>query len=247
MQYHVATFHKCASNWTRRLFRDVADQRRMSIWVDQPNDAAINHCVDRGTEDVLCIYRNGIKRNFEFKANGDAPVVLCVRDPKDVLVSQYWSWKSTHVNNTDRINAVRAKLGNVDVREGLMILLDEDLVSFCTYVAEWPDPAQDSNIHLLRYESLLETFEPALQAAAQHIGLSLDAAYIATLREKYAFRNFANRDPGEEDRSSHYRKGVQGDWADHFDAALARAFDDRYGNVCDMLGYERADQALRRS
>jgi sulfotransferase family protein len=245
MQHHVATFHKCASNWTRRLFRDLADQRGMSIWVDEPNDASINQRVDRRSDDVLCIYRNGVFRHFKERANGPAPVVLCIRDPKDVLVSQYYSWKATHQNNTQRINDIRAKLANISVHDGLMLLIDEDLVSFCSCVREWPSAAEDANIHLLRYENLLEDFEPAFCAAASHLGLKLDDSYVADLEEKYSFRSIAKRDPGKEDKGSHYRKGVQGDWANHFDSVLAAAFDARYGDVCDSLGYSRAQHGLR--
>ena len=219
----------------------------MSIWVDEPNDAAVNKCVDRESSEELCIYRNGVRRHFEARTNGSARVVLCVRDPKDVLISQFFSWKATHINNTDRINSIRARLADISVRDGLMLLIDEDLVSFCGCVREWPRPSEDENVYLLSYEHLLENFEAAFRGAAQHLGLELEVSYVSALKEKYSFRSFAKRNPGEEDRGSHYRKGVRGDWINYFDAELAEAFDARYGDVCDMLGYRRAEQALVRS
>lgn len=47
------------------------------------------------------------------------------------------------------------------------------------------------------------------------------------------------RSRGSEDVSSHYRKGVPGDWVNHFTAAHAELFDQEYGDLLIRLGYER--------
>ena len=240
MQYHVVTFHKCASNWTRRLFRDVADSRDMNVWVDKPNDSAINTLVDRGSDDVLCLYRTGSRKGFDENAIGGTPVVLCVRDPKDVLVSQYWSWKATHRKNSLKIEKTRAKLADMSVREGMMLLIEENLIVFCSCARIWSGPAEDKRIYLLKYEDLLQDFKRAFSSAASHLGLDLDDEYLFALREKYSFRSITKRSPGEEKLSSHYRKGVSGDWANYFDDKLASTFNDSYGEICDKFGYPRA-------
>ena len=46
------------------------------------------------------------------------------------------------------------------------------------------------------------------------------------------------RKEGEEKVTSHYRKGVAGDWANHFTAEHVDAFKERYNDLLLQLGYE---------
>ena len=46
------------------------------------------------------------------------------------------------------------------------------------------------------------------------------------------------RTPGEEDRSSHYRRGQSGDWVNHFEPVHVEAFKERYNDLLLLLGYE---------
>jgi lipopolysaccharide transport system ATP-binding protein len=45
------------------------------------------------------------------------------------------------------------------------------------------------------------------------------------------------REPGYVDESSHYRKGVAGDWTNHFTPAVEREFKRRHGHLLIKLGY----------
>src|SRR5581483_5242515 len=56
---------------------------------------------------------------------------------------------------------------------------------------------------------------------------------------RHAFEKKAGgRRPGTEDVRSHYRKGVLGDWVNHFTPRHRRAFKERYGELLVHLGYE---------
>jgi hypothetical protein len=46
------------------------------------------------------------------------------------------------------------------------------------------------------------------------------------------------RNQGIEDVTSHYRKGVAGDWGHYFTSAHAETFADRFGDLLIKLGYE---------
>ncbi|NNE34596.1 MAG: hypothetical protein HKN13_05145 [Rhodothermales bacterium] len=50
------------------------------------------------------------------------------------------------------------------------------------------------------------------------------------------------RKKGVEDGNSHYRKGVAGDWVNHFDRKHCEAFIDRFSDVLQVTGYE-ADES----
>ena len=45
------------------------------------------------------------------------------------------------------------------------------------------------------------------------------------------------RAAGEEDRNSHFRKGIHGDWRAHFDADIVAAFRSHAGKHLDALGF----------
>ena len=47
------------------------------------------------------------------------------------------------------------------------------------------------------------------------------------------------RRPGEEARGEFARKGVSGDWENHFTRAAAEVFDSYAGNALVELGYEQ--------
>jgi hypothetical protein len=49
------------------------------------------------------------------------------------------------------------------------------------------------------------------------------------------------RRAGSEDTGSHYRKGVAGDWVNHFDDVHVKAFKDRFEGLIPKLGYEPDD------
>ena len=48
----------------------------------------------------------------------------------------------------------------------------------------------------------------------------------------------SGRKPGEEDVKSHYRKGVAGDWENHFNEEHKRFFKDNFNDLLIKLGYE---------
>jgi hypothetical protein len=52
------------------------------------------------------------------------------------------------------------------------------------------------------------------------------------------------RRPGEENASSHFRKGVAGDWAAHFDGEALARFETEAGALLQELGYAGAAAPL---
>jgi lipopolysaccharide transport system ATP-binding protein len=53
------------------------------------------------------------------------------------------------------------------------------------------------------------------------------------------FEARSGRRRGEEDVASHERKGVAGDWKNHFTDKVAKAFKDRFGELLVATGYEK--------
>ncbi|MDI1462035.1 hypothetical protein QEZ54_13755 [Catellatospora sp. KI3] len=67
----------------------------------------------------------------------------------------------------------------------------------------------------------------------------LPGAYVADTNARFSFARLAKgRERGQEDVHSHYRRGVAGDWRNHFDDTHLAAFRARYGDLVERLGYD---------
>ena len=71
--------------------------------------------------------------------------------------------------------------------------------------------------------------------------LRVDQARETALRcsEANSFEKYSGgRTAGQEDKENFFRKGVVGDWANHFDEASLAAFNMCTGDLMQDLGYE---------
>jgi hypothetical protein len=67
----------------------------------------------------------------------------------------------------------------------------------------------------------------------------LATPYVTSAMQRFSFSRLSQgRAPGEEDPTSHYRRGVAGDWRGHLKAEHLDAFRARYGDLVERLGYE---------
>ena len=56
--------------------------------------------------------------------------------------------------------------------------------------------------------------------------------------DRFSFERMTGRKRGTEDRSNFIRKGVIGDWANHFTRETAEIFDHYAGDMLVEMGYE---------
>ncbi len=95
----------------------------------------------------------------------------------------------------------------------------------------------------LRYETLQA--EPAVQTRRMLAFLGVDASdeIVGACVDAASFRVLSGgRNPGEEDPKSHYRKGIVGDWQNHFDDETHSRFLQEAGNLLREIGYADLEQ-----
>lgn len=208
-----------------------------------------------------------------------------IRDPRDVLVSAYYSHLHSHpTDEWPELQAQRERLKSLNKEEGLFCEMDfsagefEDMYNW-DYTRDdilelkleelSPAPVQGF-IEILNFLDMLDrSHTTGLDRTVKSAGLALNRLLYKgrhvlpsqngtpavqkwpslpeeTLRSILKAKSFerlsGGREKGEEDVTSHYRKGVPGDWVNHFTPAVKEEFKDRFGEVLVKTGYEQDQQ-----
>lgn len=89
------------------------------------------------------------------------------------------------------------------------------------------------------YESLLKDTRAETNSLLRYLGVDDSSQIVDGCVQPAAFEVLAkNRSPGNEDPGSFYRKGIAGDWKNHFDSTLTAEFEKIAGATLGRLGYE---------
>ena len=112
-------------------------------------------------------------------------------------------------------------------------------VNWKDHIAGWNAPDDRPHIAYLSYEQLIEDCAGTLARAVEQLtGKPADDWRIETTVEKMSMQRQTGRKPGEADISQHARKGIVGDWRNHFSREAAEVFDELAGDTLVTLGYE---------
>lgn len=163
------------------------------------------------------------------------------RDPRDVVVSWYFSSKLSHRLMGD-LHEVRGSLADLDQVQGLIYSI-EHLNDFGLFAAQrsWLQAADDPTSLVVRFEDL--TGPDALQhfvGLFAHCRMKLPERTLEEVLETYSFERLSGRARGDEDEHTHFRKGVSGDWRNHFVPEVREAFDRVTSDLVQLLGYPQS-------
>jgi Sulfotransferase domain len=91
----------------------------------------------------------------------------------------------------------------------------------------------------VRYEDLLERPNEEVRRLLGFRGVGTDETLVERCVGSASFEKLSKgRERGQEDPSSFYRKGIAGDWKNHFTEEDRRAFKEEAGELLIRLGYE---------
>jgi len=181
---------------------------------------------------------------------GSGPTVVVWRDPRDIMVSWYYHTQfPSDRNHPAFVGQYRAALGFADVddiRSNLPRFIDFNFrtplsprFSFNDFFAAWHGR---HDVAHSRYEDLHATPAAELARVAGELGFEAPADRVAAIVERYSFSKQARRAPGTENTSSYLRKGIVGDWRNHFSTEARQVLADHLGDRLIRLGYEDNDE-----
>ncbi|MFG1606780.1 sulfotransferase domain-containing protein [Actinoplanes sp. NPDC049265] len=235
--YHCA-IRKTASQWITALFGDPLVYRYSGLLPYVPRYYKWQHPEPPPRHRIaLSMFLSHHK--FETIPKPDPwRAFFIYRDPRDMVVSSYFSTLKTHGPMGD-IPQLRRELSARPVKDGLIHLIGHhNRKGTFRALRSWVTAAQDERIALFRYEDLTGARQAGeLDRLLRHCGITIPPDDLATLRERYSFARMRGNQP-----ISHYRKGTAGDWQNHFDDDINRAFTTATGNLIELLGYPARPQ-----
>jgi Sulfotransferase domain len=227
--FHV-THWKAGSSWVTRIFKRCAPDR-----VVQPKPGVAHFLADTIQPGMIyprCYVTRGQFEQVDLPERWARFVV--VRDLRDTLVSAYFSVKVSH-NPNPHIDERRPRLAEMGVEEGLIFMLDQPEVMLSAAIQRsWVGTDE----RLIRYEDMLENDVGVVQAIFADSGYPLPRQGLRRAVRSSRFDRITGRPLGEEDPAAHARKGIAGDWRNHFTEPLKDAFKERYGDLLLATGYE---------
>jgi hypothetical protein len=158
------------------------------------------------------------------------------RDLRDVAVSNIF-----YVRNTPW-HPEHPWYRGKSVQEGLAVFAERTLEDYANWVRSWQQNADPERSLILRYEEMLGDVEGCLRRLAGLFELDATDERIREIAEKNSFsRMSGGRNRGEASETAFVRKGVAGDWRNHFTPALCDLYKQRIGRFLIEFGYEPDD------
>jgi hypothetical protein len=234
--------HKCGSTWVSHVLRSIATRLGLEHFHA--------HGAYEFDRDLKAVHRaqgfdliTYVNANFLYVRDLSVRGIHVVRDPRDLIVSAYYSHLHSHpTDGWPELEEIRRHLQQVPLETGLLLELE-----FCSGVMSnilsWP--AEAEGILLIRFEELIENNLDGFRRMVDFLGLldRLGPEALTAIVDEWSFKQLSGgRDPGETNNRHHYRKGIAGEWKAHFSPAVCWAFKKRYNEILVRFGYESNDQ-----
>jgi len=225
---HVVEYPKCGGSWVRNMLQTYTGTER---FLEQ-------RLLRRG--DVVQVHR--LPQRWYRR-----PVVVA-RDPRDMYVSFYYH--ETQYRAREKYLAIAHYFQHDPsrpLREDFAIYLEAKLThvthppfTLGEFVRAWQ--ARPDAIWV-RYTDCLANAEAEITRVVRALGLPLDPERVRQAVEVNRFENATRargqaRKPGEADPGAFERKGVSGDWKNHFDRRSCELLEQYEGSSLRALGYE---------
>lgn len=166
-----------------------------------------------------------------------------LRDPRDLIVSWYYSARDTHIVDNNPANPLftaRRALRQRSEKEGLRYAIDYwyEGGRFDALASWFRADAEDPNVRIFRYEDLVSEQSAEFFADLfEFADISVPPAQMKSLLEAYSFQRLSGRRSGDDDQRSHLRSGSAGSWRQLLDSELEAYLDERSGGLVGVLGY----------
>ncbi|MEM0983848.1 MAG: sulfotransferase domain-containing protein [Planctomycetota bacterium] len=177
---------------------------------------------------------HGSPHNARVLKDAGVPYAVLFRDLRDVAVSNFF-----YVRNTPW-HPEHPHYADVSVEQGLATFAERTLPAYAEWVRSWQANRDPERSLVLRYEELLADVRSRLAELAGLFRLDASDERLTEIAERNSFRSMSGgREAGQADGSAFVRKGVAGDWVNHFTPSLKDTYKDAIGGFLIEFEYEQ--------
>jgi hypothetical protein len=228
--FHI-THWKAGSQWVRGVLTEAQPWRVVPPAYDQSHFTRLD-LVPGGIYTPLYVDKDTFQAVLK---EGPHRTFVVIRDLRDTLISWYFSLRFSHDEAKQHgIVGDRERLNNLSVEDGLKFLIAERYLDFATIQMTW----LDAGVPIYRYEDMLRDEQGVFAAIFAYCGFDTQEEQRRDIVWRYRFEHVSGRPRGQEDTAAHERKGIAGDWRNHFTEGVKDLFKQRYGEVLIRTGYE---------
>jgi hypothetical protein len=166
-------------------------------------------------------------------------VLYVQRDPRDLLVSRYYSMKYSH-GPMPSVNQHRPLLLQKDEEQGMLQVMDSTFSGLVNLMLSHLDKGEENFCSAFEFGTITRDPFSCLNGFLRWCGWEIPEPRLRNLLDARSFAHLSGgRKPGHEDQRHHYRKGITGDWRNKFTPAIRKEFKKRFAKALIELGYER--------
>ena len=217
--FHV-THWKAGSQWINKILQQITQDRIVLPQLDEKQfldqeliSGAVYPTVYVTKEQFQSVVLPENYRKF-----------IIIRDLRDTLISGYYSIRYSHAVIDESLARWRERL---------------EVMTTARIQESWLKAGEVC----IRYEDLLSQDSEILERVLiDHCELPVTSERLGEIVLANRFENLTGgRKPGEESLLAHERKGIAGDWLNHFTPKLSDEFNKRFGDLVVAGGYSMED------
>ncbi len=242
----IASAHKVGSTWVYKMIRDL------NLFHEYP--VPRKYRSNQRNMGLLDLYSNGVDefllriKGFRlYKSHSIPPVwgsdhkvkfLSVFRDPRDIVISNIF-----YLANLDSELGGWPELSNMTLKERIKLYLNKGGFDL-ELLDKWY--SVDDSVKV-RYEDLLVDTDAEMKRIFSEMGLNVSEKKRKCIVNNNAFKKLSvGRGAGQEDSKSFFRKGISGDWKNHFSDEEKKLFkyhdNGKWNDLLIKLGYEVDDQ-----
>lgn len=227
----INEFPKCGASWLRRMLSEY-----QGVELSNGNNNRHGWLGLVGKDAIL--QRHWINRGFNVDKT-----ILAVRDPRDVYNSFYFH--ETYFHPRARFLNEYGYVEEDDDKSNLFRYLKHKFahpgksIPHFLYSDWWDSYRSDNSSCTVKYEDLVADAESEMTKLLHHLGIqSIDTEKLREVIDNNRFEKVNKRKKGQEDKTSHARKGVVGDWRNNFSSETIALVKEHLNDLILDLKYE---------
>jgi hypothetical protein len=238
------TTHKCASTYMNSCLNYINEKHLGLVHIDFMR--YLWKYSSRDTFEVLEENKNQIFHNkgilysplrkyFPIPSIEEYRIILMLRDPRDVIVSHYYSMAYSHAlspnkERQEELLSRRSKYQQQSVDEYARDISEQFYMIYSEYCDNF---IKRRNITFLKYEDFILDFEKWIFQLSKILGV-----YLTPEDKSYLFELKGGKRKVSEDPSKHVRKAIPGDFRDKLTKETQKFLNQKFEYIFQVMGYE---------